>query len=339
LAQNTCLIDKDAGINTNFSGLDAQYNKQSPHTFGEMIAVNDGGNRFHDYTSNYSNPNGLSNPMLEITDVVRYFVQMQEDFAVTVDVSQLPRITNGNPISMTANTVGGVGFLNNKAILQGLKNQGFEVHACFAALSPTDGTYQTSRPFPEQWYFANEWANNPGINYEGVKLSVKNYTTAFINTMSPPNCTGNNCLVDVFEMGNEPWGYPDPKIYHAIITGAWEAFNEVYGASSNWKMDFIAPSFQAFRENILDCNNPTQLNALNLQTEPYYQLCQYDEIGEFLDLPCQVMNDIDAINIHPYGFKNGNIFTFKTEPEHPESEFNQIKNTVVWRDLYKVATT
>ncbi len=331
-AQNSCLLNKDAGINANLSSLDAQYNQPSPYSYGEMIAVNDGGNRFYDYTSSYANPTGLPNIMLEITDVVRYFVQMQEDFAVTPDVSQVPAVTNGNPISMTANNVGGQYFVNNKATLQGLKDQGFIVHACFAALSPTDGTYATTRPFPEQWYFVNEWTNNPGINYEGVKLSVKNYTTAFINTMSPPDCTGNNCIVDVFEMGNEPWGYPDPKIYHAIITGAWEAFNEVYGAPANWKMKFVAPSFQAFRANILTCDNPTEINAINLQTQPNYQICQYDEIGAFLDLPCSVMDDISAINIHPYGFQNGNIFTFKTEPEHPESEFNQIKNTVIWRD-------
>lgn len=331
-AQNACLIDKDAGINANLTQLDAQYNNPSPYTFDEMIAVNDGGGRFQDYTSNYSNPNGLPNVMLEITDVVRYFVQMQEDFAVTPDVSQLPSETDGVPISMTTNTLNGNFFQSNKATLQGLKDQGFKVHACFAALSPTDGTYSDLRDFPEQWYFVNEWTNNAGINYEGVKLSVKNYTIAFINAMSPPNCSGNNCIVDVFEMGNEPWGYPDPKIYHAIITGAWEAFYEVYGVPSNWKMDFIAPSFQAFRENIVNCDNPNELNAFNLQTDPNYQLCQYDEIGEFLDLPCEVMNDIDAVNIHPYGFKNGDISTFKTEPEHPESEFNQIKNAVVWRD-------
>jgi len=335
-AQNSCLIDKDAGIDADLSELDEEYNVPSPYAFAEMIAVNDGGDRFYDYTSNYSNPDGLPNVMLEITDVVRYFVQMQEDFAVTIDSSQLPAATNGNPISMTATMVSGDFFRNNKETLQGLKDQGFEVHACFAALSPTDGTYTDLRDFPEQWYFVNEWTNNPGVNYEGVKLSVKNYTKAFINTMSPPGCVGNNCIVDVFEMGNEPWGYPDPKIYHAIITGAWEAFNEVYGAPSNWKMDFIAPSFQAFRANILDCNNPNQINAINLQNDAengIYDLCQYDEIGEFLDLPCAVMDDIDAINIHPYGFKGGNIYTFKTEPEHPESEFNQIKNAVVWRDV------
>lgn len=88
--QETCLVNKDAGITDDLTALDAQYNKPSKHTYKEMIAVNDGGNRFHDYTSDNSNPNRLPNPMLEITDVVRYFVQMQEDFAVTEDISQSP---------------------------------------------------------------------------------------------------------------------------------------------------------------------------------------------------------------------------------------------------------
>jgi len=176
------------------------------------------------------------------------------------------------------------------------------------------------RSFPEKWYYENEWAESG--DPADVRNIMKNYTLAFLNEMCPQ---GGNCVVDVLEIGNEPWGYPNQEIFKALIRGSVDAFIQVYGNNpQQWPLKLYPGSFQAFRDSKRNCPTDGQANTDNFG-------CQYDDMGEYL--PCDMLTYLSGINIHPYSFPYGQgPDQLDLPPEHAQSEFNQIINAVAWRD-------
>ena len=99
------------------------------------------------------------------------------------------------------------------------------------------------RKFPDKWYTREEW----GWNDESIQENAFNYIKGFAATFCPADTT-KNCVIDVLEVGNEPWGENTPGRagYHAILRGAVQAFKEVYGPDkSKWRMKISAAALDA----------------------------------------------------------------------------------------------
>ena len=161
------------------------------------------------------------------------------------------------------------------------------------------------RGYPNKWYTAEEWGNSN----EEIKANAKHYAKQFAITFCPKD-TNKTCLIEVLEIGNEPWGIPGKEAYHAISRGFVEALKEYYGTDDiqKWRMQLSSAAFQA--DDI----------ASNLN----------DYVEEMI--PADVIPYLSYINIHPYAFspENGKI------TEHPESEiggFLRLKNLEEWRRL------
>lgn len=159
------------------------------------------------------------------------------------------------------------------------------------------------RKYPDKWYTTEEWGGTP----EKIRANAKHYAKNFAITFCPTD-TNKTCLIDVLEIGNEPWGIPGPETYHAISRGIVDAFKEYYNSDdpADWRMKLSSGAFQA------DVY-PSDLN-------------------DYIDLmvPADIIPYLDYISIHPYAFSPVN----NKITEHPESQrgnFLRIKNFEEWR--------
>ena len=55
--------------------------------------------------------------------------------------------------------------------------------------------------YSNKWYTKEEWGGTPSI----IRANAKQYVEAFAATFCPTDLS-RRCLVDVLEIGNEPWG-------------------------------------------------------------------------------------------------------------------------------------
>lgn len=288
--------------NFNLNNLKNQYNTESQYAYADMLGVT-GLKDWDHYDPNITcvTPPPV-NPMKQITQLYRSFHLMGDDFE-----KQFPRDVNGIPTNLQS-------YKNRYASIQA---QGFKVQVSLESIFPCNGC---SRSFPDKWYYETEWAASG--NPADIRNIMKNYTVAFINEMCP---SANNCVIDVLEIGNEAWGYPNPEIFKALLRGSVDACIEVYGNNTaQWPIKLYPGAFQAFRDSRKNCLTDGDIDKDNIG-------CQYDDIGEYL--PCDVLNYLSGINIHPYSFPyGGNPDQLDLPPEDIQSEFNQIINAVAWRD-------
>ncbi len=185
----------------------------------------------------------------------------------------------------------------------------------------SDGTLYF-RSFPDKWYTSAEWGSSP----TEIEQNAQYYTEVFIEKMCPDQA---NCLVDLLEIGNEPWGEPGVEAYRAICKGVIKACMVKYGNNPDtWPMKLSTAAFQAHREGaVYECQN-----------------CTYD-VSDYIGtmIPNTIYPDLnnksmyyylDALNMHSYSFEvcgnqNGeNIIT--EHPESTNSDFQQIKSMIQW---------
>lgn len=135
-------------------------------------------------------------------------------------------------------------------------------------------------------------------------------------------------MVDVLEVGNEPWGIVNSGTYRAIIEGAIEGLDEYYG-SQNWPFRFVPGAFQAAEHKLPD-NDPTP--PVSWMKDSWR-----DYMGD--RIPCDLKHRFDGVNVHPYSFDH-NGFTLSAYPEKTGtpgvddgSELQRIKNAVMWKEV------
>jgi len=175
--------------------------------------------------------------------------------------------------------------------------------------------------FPGKWWLTEQWGANNQEIYDNAFV----YGKAYAETACPP---GEDCYVDILEVGNEPWGYDDPEtykqIYRGVVDGVASHFSGI--PFEDWPMKVMPAAFQAFRaEGVSPVGT---------------QLIQ-DYLGR--RLPSDRKDKMYGIGVHPYGFVNDtvairrwqyNMFTgLNKEPEHPFSLFQFVKNGVYWRNV------
>lgn len=193
------------------------------------------------------------------------------------------------------------------------------------------------RSFPVGWYTNDELGGgsdpfNPDV--EQIKYNMRNYAIAFAKTYCPkaddPDCpdfeNGNcDCMIDVLEVGNEPWGYVNGNTYFAVLEGIINGLDEYYGGT-NWPFRLAPGAFQAAEEDVPE-NDP--MPAVSWVKESWR-----DYMGT--RIPCHLKDRLDGVNVHPYSFDH-NGFTLSAYPEKTGlegvddgSEMQRIKNAVMW---------
>ena len=194
------------------------------------------------------------------------------------------------------------------------------------------------RSFPVGWYTNEELGGgtdpfNPDVAQ--IKYNMKNYAIAFAKTYCPkagdPDCPDYTtdgdceCMIDVLEVGNEPWGYINGNTYFAVLQGVIDGLDEYYGGT-NWPFRLAPGAFQAAEQDIPE-NDPQP--AVSWIKDSWR-----DYMGT--RIPCELKDRLDGINVHPYSFDH-NGFTLSAYPEKTGlpnvddgSELQRIKNAVMW---------
>ncbi len=172
----------------------------------------------------------------------------------------------------------------------------------YANGSHFDGNF-VYRRFPDKWYNKEEWGNSPGV----IRKNAKAYAKAFAATFCPVD-TAKQCVVNVLEVGNEPWGIPGLTAYHNICRGVVAAMIEYYGSTTpaDWRMKLSTAAFQA------DISHSSR--------------------NDYIDdmVPFDVRPYFDFVSIHPYSFEP-DTRTLTEPPESTRGSFLRIKNMETWR--------
>jgi hypothetical protein len=159
------------------------------------------------------------------------------------------------------------------------------------------------RGWPHKWYNAQEW----GGDEESIRENARKYAEAFVITFCPKE-EDRECIVNVLEVGNEPWGDPGVPAFHAIQRGVIDAMKDYYESDDpqDWRMKLSTAAFQADDPN--------------------------SSINDYIDymIPTDIRQYYSYISIHPYAFHiTGNRIT--ETPEAAQGEFLRIKNLEEWR--------
>lgn len=159
-------------------------------------------------------------------------------------------------------------------------------------------SWETVGKWPDKWYTCQEWGDIEVVAYE--------YTQNYLATYCP-NDPEKACLVDLLEIGNEPWGTqtPGPECFERLLATAIRAFQDYYG--SDWRMGLSAPAFQ----------NSKPDSRIN------------DYINKML--PRKYLRHLSAVSGHFYAFRRG-THHIDQHPESSEGRFREFKDLVAWRD-------
>lgn len=230
----------------------------------------------------------------------RYFYLQEKDFPNGRD----PSVFMPNPCPLACNDYACWNeqkspFANHKYRLCNLDKKFFEVFVAWEAI----GVKGKSRPWPDKWFTDKEW----GADYKSRLQNAYQYTLRFLETM----CPNEQCIIDVLEIGNEPWGMqcPGESTYHAIQEGVIDAFKTFFQSDKkeDWGIKLSTGAFQAVRtrSNLNDGIAP----MVPEKFRPYY----------------------DYISLHAYA-RGRNGSTNATPVEGGNLSFyNRLKNMDLWR--------
>ena len=200
-------------------------------------------------------------------------------------------------------------------------NFGFtEMHSALESIFPKyNGACPNTtinRGYPNKWYSLTEFGglSNAAVNF-------KNYVLSFLKTNCPKDLN-KPALVDVLEIGNEPWGdpYPGKDGYHQLLIGTVAACREYYGTGNPalWRIEL---SLAAFR-------------AHDAGPGPFGEQFYYVDEA----IPDTLKHYFSYANIHPYAFNivqfnSGNLNAGVTEtPESNNGAFLTFKNMIEWKN-------
>ncbi len=198
----------------------------------------------------------------------------------------------------------------------GFKEMYASLESIFPKYSGACPNTTINRGYPNKWYSLTEFG---GIG--NASTNFKNYISAFLKTNCPSD-TAKPALVNVLEIGNEPWGYPYPgKLgYHQFLIGAVSACREYYGSNDpkKWRIQL---SLAAFR-------------AHNSSAGPFGEAFYYVDDA----IPDSLKPYFNYVAIHPYAFNitqfnAGNLNAGVTEtPESDDGAFLTLKNMIDWKN-------
>lgn len=314
-------------------------NAPASSTLMELIGVTGGNVIGSNSNPNYPNPGVIRN--------MRNFHQMEVDYSYAYFPSEgklNPDIcpceqtfcNTGNCSEIIApGTKSGFGSMKSHYCSWKSANYQFdELYASFEAIFPKlnpnvmgcqgdpIGTVCANtdicRSYPDKWYTLEEWGG-----LAGIKENFSDYLEGFLESFCP-NDTTRPCLIDVIEIGNEPWGdnTPGKDGYHQLLKAAMETLQAYYNSSdqSGWRLQLSTAAFEAF--------DPTPGCSGSLQ--------QY--IEEMV--PASVRPFYDYVTIHNYAFplqnEGSNVgidcsnLQLTERPEAENGAYLTMKNMLEW---------
>ncbi len=294
-------------------------NVPSESAIGKTIGANGG---------NYIGTNGLPEP--GVINSLRDFYHMEIDYkygyfpsekklnANTCDCSNT-WCNTGDCDEVTNPNSGKSGFSSKKGFYckwSGSNYQFEEVYASLEALfiknegKSTCANQTITRSYPDKWYSLEEWG---GIN--NIEQNFAGYLIPFLETYAP-NDLSRPALIDVLEIGNEPWGNPFPgrEGYAKMLRSTINVFKNYYGPDkADWRLKLSTAAFIAHDDN------PNHYGATEKYIEDMF--------------PADVRSYFDYVAIHPYANPIDNsYFGVGERPEGHNSEFLFFKNLIDWKN-------
>ncbi|MFK7981227.1 MAG: hypothetical protein AB8G86_14675 [Saprospiraceae bacterium] len=191
--------------------------------------------------------------------------------------------------------------------------------------------YGLGRNYPNKWYTKEEW----GGSFQNIRAIAATYAENFAITFCPSD-TAKQCLVNILEVGNEPWGKGDDGIndtaddtpgkegYHAICWGVIDGLTKYYKSDDpkKWRMKLSTAAFEAYTTTPGCGNDPNQYIELMVPNQM--------ENGKSL------RSYFDHVSIHNYAFPKANLCSDNNLKRMPESEdgiFLTLKNMKKWMEI------
>ena len=159
-------------------------------------------------------------------------------------------------------------------------------------------SWETVGKWPDKWYDCKDWGE--------LESTVYQYTQNYLATFCPRD-PKRECLVNLLEVGNEPWGEktPGPDCFERMLATVIQAGDDYY--QGKWRLGLSAPAFQNSKPN-------SRIN---------------DHIDQMLDR--KFLDDLTAISGHFYAFAEG-THDINQHPESDQGRFKEFKDLVAWRD-------
>ena len=230
----------------------------------------------------------------------RYFYLQEKDFINQTDPSSFQPI----PCPLPCNkfdcwNITKSSFADNKYRLCRLDKAFENIHVTWEAI----GVKGKMRPWPDKWYTDQEWGNN----YEERVDNAFVYTKHFLQTI----CPEGNCIIQVLEIGNEPWGLvcPGMETYHAIQEGVIKAFIDFFGSEEKeeWKIKLSTGAFHGKQ------SRPKLLDGIEEMTPKKFR-----KYYDFISIHAYARDSKGSVNASPI---DGGEFSF----------YNRIAEMERWR--------
>ncbi len=175
------------------------------------------------------------------------------------------------------------------------------------------------RNFPDKWWRKEELGNST----EEILATGKDWACAFLKVYDPKDANGTfpdtAPIVDILELGNEPWGDPGIVAYQAYIKGILQAFDDYYGNDTP-RIVIAGAAYQAHE----------------LKGSTFGNGHLGDAVGIMIGGPNQakVRSHItEGIGVHNYNFSDYRKLDVHTIRQHPEATnggFHIYKNIATW---------
>lgn len=190
--------------------------------------------------------------------------------------------------------------------------------------------YGFGRNYPNKWYTQEEW----GGSFDNIRRIAATYAENFAATFCPDD-TRKQCLVNVLEVGNEPWGRGDDKKvdtpddtpgkegYKAICWGVIDGLTTHYNSSNpkDWRMKLSTAAFEAYTTTPGCGDDPNQ----------YIEVMVPNDFQNGKSL----RSYFDFVSVHNYAFPQATLCqdqNLRKIPESSDGLFLALKNMKKWMD-------
>ncbi len=272
-------------------------------TIRQLLGVNAG----KEWDQIYSNRNPYGyNPLKNIFSAVRSFHLMEDDYPFgKVPASAAP------DVALPGGKKGWARMNNYNLRYKKWKKDFKTLRVTLSGIVKysEDGKVLEMRKFPNTWYAMKEWGATP----IEIKKNAALYANAFFRLHNPVQAL-DYPLVNILEIGNEPWGDIGVEGFKQVAKGIISAYKSYYKQSPN-----LALSVGAFQ-----AHNPSSIWSC--------KYCSYpsgDYIANMLDE--EILENIVELTVHPYSFTIGTVQLVEP-PESEASDFSHVESMLAYRN-------
>ncbi len=243
----------------------------------------------------------------EICSIIRFFYQQDKDYdgIAPKDI----RLGDKTTVELIADSPPGY-LWDNYVRIKKIKEAGLKVAVAIEI---------SVRNFPDKWWRKEELGNS----LMEIQSTGKDWACAFLKVYDPKNSNNTfstpSPLVDILELGNEPWGDPGIAAYRAYIQGILMAFDDYYGPIKP-RIGIAGAAYQAHELKGSTYGNGHLGDAVEIMIGGSNQAKLRSQITE-------------GIGVHNYNFSDYRKLDVRTIQQHPEATnggFHIYRNVAAW---------